>query len=1006
MQGIKKKAFQYKYYQSGLLKLPFSVVLLLFITLSKIYGQISGQLVSKANLSDFNYSISFYNAKHGLPQNLVDDLIYLDELSALLISTANGLTLFDGYSFIESDYFINYHRVTYFRDFYKPNPEWPLYASFPNFDGNSQMMVLKKDTFQQVFSFHAVDFKPDRLIIVNTDNRMIQLSKSGDTLAQRQMQIPEIINFVYSLSEEEVFFGTKNGLFKTKWVADSPAVKVSNISVKKCEKIPHQQAFILIGDEKVQRLDSLGQLTDLLTIESRKSHFSDFLWIDKQLFITSHEGLYVLEEGHVSHYSTNDILPTNFLNKIYSGPDNGVIFIGTNEKGFLKLEKKAAYTRAIPKEITNESFGSITQVSEGKIWMNTTQFVYELADSKEVRKRFSSIHLISSLSVIDSFAYLGMYEKKIMVIPLADPDSYYYQENFPGFLHGAYKDSKGKIWAGLSKGVFRGVSMDSLVWIFPNLINKPFISFYEASNGDIWMGGYRLLLRFDLNGNLKNIWGEKDGLVGNEVRSFYEDDAGIIWIGTYKSGLFAFFEGELRSISEKRNCMLGADVFTLAPDQFGNLVISSDNGIRILPIKDLQAFLLDQKDYLIPVVLDESAGIYNTEFNGGFINNYYSPDGKLFYFPTMQGYVEFYSQDFKNEREDIHLHFSGIQIDGKSTTILPKIINRELQEIIFNFKVAHFTKKNNVYYQFKLLKNNKEVSWSQLTKNNKIKITYLEPGNYRLIIRAVDGFHLKESNHLDFSFKVPYYFYEEPMVIIAATFLLLTLFYSLLRRNFKARQEQIRQSLSSQNLIVELQLNAIHAQMNPHFIFNALNVVNSLILKKEQAKATSYLKKFSDLLRQFFRQSEVHFSTVKEEKELIDAYLNIQRIRLKENFDFEVICPPHLFGRAIPTVMIQPFVENSVVHGIAHKTGKGFISVRFEEVSGSLKVIVEDNGIGRKAAAKLKKGDSKTSLGLYLVSKKSELLRQQYDYFIELQTEDVHENYGTRVTLIFNKEQM
>ena len=162
-----------------------------------------------------------------------------------------------------------------------------------------------------------------------------------------------------------------------------------------------------------------------------------------------------------------------------------------------------------------------------------------------------------------------------------------------------------------------------------------------------------------------------------------------------------------------------------------------------------------------------------------------------------------------------------------------------------------------------------------------------------------------------------------------------------------------RQQKLANNLLA---LKSLRSQMNPHFIFNALNSVNSYIAKNDERSANRYLSDFSSLMRAVLENSENDFIPLNKEMELIGLYLKLEKARFPDKFDYEMIIDPELgLGQyEIPPMLLQPYVENAVWHGLRYKEEKGLLSVHVNKKEDYLQIIIEDDGIGRKLSAKLK----------------------------------------------------
>lgn len=209
----------------------------------------------------------------------------------------------------------------------------------------------------------------------------------------------------------------------------------------------------------------------------------------------------------------------------------------------------------------------------------------------------------------------------------------------------------------------------------------------------------------------------------------------------------------------------------------------------------------------------------------------------------------------------------------------------------------------------------------------------------------------------------------------------------LLWRNFSQKRrhaevlERLNGELKDQKERIEeinrlLQLKVLRTQMNPHFIYNCLNAIANLVRKGDAVGAASYLDGFARLLRMVLDHSVKDRVPISEELDFLRQYLKLEALRFPDGLHYEVDADRDLLDEdvPVPTLLVQPFVENAIWHGLANKEGEKRLSVRFEEHGESLRCVVEDNGVGRKAAPKRAHSDGSPSMGLQLTNERLQLL--------------------------------
>jgi LytS/YehU family sensor histidine kinase len=193
------------------------------------------------------------------------------------------------------------------------------------------------------------------------------------------------------------------------------------------------------------------------------------------------------------------------------------------------------------------------------------------------------------------------------------------------------------------------------------------------------------------------------------------------------------------------------------------------------------------------------------------------------------------------------------------------------------------------------------------------------------------------------------------------------------------RSEKERQMAELKQKATELEMQALRAQMNPHFIFNSLNSINRFILQNERAQASEYLTKFSKLVRMILQNSAASLITLDSELESLGLYLNLEALRFNYHFDYKISVPKDLDISAlqVPPLILQPYVENAIWHGLMHKEEKGQLDIEVSEEDDHLYFKITDNGIGREKARALasKSATKHKSMGLRITAHRIAMLQ-------------------------------
>jgi ligand-binding sensor domain-containing protein len=248
--------------------------------------------------------------------------------------------------------------------------------------------------------------------------------------------------------------------------------------------------------------------------------------------------------------------------------------------------------------------------------------------------------------------------------------------------------------------------------------------------------------------------------------------------------------------------------------------------------------------------------------------------------------------------------------------------------------------------QFKYSVNN-QLYDKVLLKNDELQFFKLRPGTYEIKVFGVNdkGLSSKIPASINVIIQPPLWqtWWFQTAAGVFIVFLIIII--------YKSQNEKIKKRMEMNQLLARSEIKALRAQMNPHFIFNSLNSIQNYIFDNQKVKANEYLVEFANLIRKILNNSEQGIISIGEEIDFLKSYVSLEQMRLKNKFSFEIVTDLEvsLSDKVIPSMLIQPFVENAIIHGIAPKTGPSNLIIRFKQNS-CLVVEIEDNGIGTKAA--------------------------------------------------------
>ena len=230
------------------------------------------------------------------------------------------------------------------------------------------------------------------------------------------------------------------------------------------------------------------------------------------------------------------------------------------------------------------------------------------------------------------------------------------------------------------------------------------------------------------------------------------------------------------------------------------------------------------------------------------------------------------------------------------------------------------------------------------------------------------------------------------------------------RQIIQTNKEREAEQTQLNKRIADLQLSALQAQMNPHFIFNALGSIQYFIQTYNTVKADEFLTNFAFLMRSILESSKKKYISIGEELNLLQLYIGLEKVRFENLFEYEIKMDESIdLDDKIPPMIVQPFIENAINHGLYHlKDRKGLLFLSFEiSDQNVVKIIIQDNGIGRKAASKMRTKTHK-SRGLEIVENRIDTINSIGEMHVHVETHDLFQEQkpiGTQVVILVSDPQ-
>jgi LytS/YehU family sensor histidine kinase len=289
-----------------------------------------------------------------------------------------------------------------------------------------------------------------------------------------------------------------------------------------------------------------------------------------------------------------------------------------------------------------------------------------------------------------------------------------------------------------------------------------------------------------------------------------------------------------------------------------------------------------------------------------------------------------------------------------------------------------------------------DSKWNYTFSNN-LQYTTLPPGAYTFKVYALNGDGVKSLKPALFYFVISKPFWKEWWFISLVLVLLTSSIIGAVTYRIELLKRRAVEKSEVNRKMADLKLMALRAQMNPHFIFNSINSIQLFILKNDSESAHKHLSRFSRLIRNVLENSKHEYISLAVEIETLEHYIELERLRFSSKFDYKITVDEELDVKSIliSPLLIQPYVENAIWHGLMHlKDRAGELLLCIEKEGQLLKCTIEDNGIGRKRSAEYKKGKDHQSTGLSLNKERVEIINTLHNSSAGLQFIDKQDKDG------------
>jgi len=659
------------------------------------------------------------------------------------------------------------------------------------------------------------------------------------------------------------------------------------------------------------------------------------------------------------------------LTSVYAD-DDGNLWVATWGAGVSKYDGRSISVYTTDQGLSHNNAEDILQDKSGNIWISTNGGL-DKYDGRSITK------YTSKSGLVNDFGYCLL------------------------------EDKSGNIWMGSASGVskFDGKSFTNYTTA-QGLSGNSILSMYEDHNGDIWFGTQD-------NGATK--YDGKDftrfqGIRDETINSICEDQNGIMWLATNEG--VNRFDGKYFTLYTTEQGLSTNNVNNVFKRNNGELWISTTNGLNKLNPRSLKSntgygAFYTFKRYTISEGFLGVGTYWNsiTEDNKG--NLWFSAKGRITnYHPegdipdTVPPGLQLTSIRLFNQRVDWYdlakrkdtsiVLNDGTKIKNFGFSGLSRFYGQpENLKLAYNnnyitFQFLGVTTNRPKEVQYKYFLEGFDEKWSALASQPEATYNNLPPGKYTFRVKAAnsEGYWSKELNY-PFRILPPWWktWWAYTLFAIAGV----TAFYGVIRwwlqqkyRLQIEKSEKEKEIAEIRQKATEMEMQALRAQMNPHFIFNSLNSINRFILQNNRVQASEYLTKFSKLVRMILQNSQASLISLESELESLNLYLDLESVRFDHKFEYKISYPKDLDIEVlkVPPLIIQPYTENAIWHGLMHKEDKGQLDIDVSEENDHLYIKITDNGIGRKKAGEIasKSVTKHKSMGLRITKDRIAMLQR------------------------------
>ncbi|HKR06746.1 MAG TPA: histidine kinase [Bacteroidia bacterium] len=744
-----------------------------------------------------------------------------------------------------------------------------------------------------------------------------------------------------------------------------------------------------------------------------------------------------------------------FLNDsviLLSTYSNLIRFYSRNNGKLFDIRLAKEYDNIHPQSIVDDVFTD----RDNNLWLSTPYFLAKIPLGKTVIRSFKSEYFpgntfpmlpVYSFVIRDSLWYVGTYGNGLFRINTYNNSSVHFDlgmHDSSGLSNSIWhirSHSKDTLWISTQTGLlwFHEKNFTSGFVNYPGMpviVNKYQIicTQFEDSKGIIWMGigfGNGLVTYNRQSGKWYHYNTKEPGcpLPLRHITAIDEDENGDMWMGTQRGGgliKWSRKDDKFSLITAQPESEFSQDnIDFIYSDKKGNIWIAVANyGIvkHNISAGSFKSFNRSSGlcsnnatsciligDYLW---ISTIAGISCLNTMNESVINFTSADGlsgnviERLYFDTLSGnlfcggaasFDVFNPEKLLGYEKEKPVFITSLSLFNNDHPLNPvKRIELPHNNNVLRFDFSEINFSGNVLSRFEYMLDGLDEKWIKGGADGYASYSGIPPGNYIFKVRKEGSVNEASTDFYHINIHPPFW-QTWWFRLLLLLFISGCIYWIVVRRVRLIRKEEKQKTIFNKQL-AEVEMKALRAQMNPHFIFNTLNSVNSYILNNDKLKASQYLNRFSKLIRLILESSENQTIALNKEIEMLDAYMQLEQNRFKSKFEYKIISDDKITQHQceIPSMIIQPYIENAIWHGLMHNDKEGLLKINFSKNENGLVCTIDDNGIGRVHAKKIKEENElpDQGLGIKITRERLQALNNLYNYNSSIEIIDKYSETG------------